>query len=210
MTNTTDQNPSQEQRLNPMNGLSQRVDGKWINLFDLHESDIDIHMIAHTIARLCRYNGQVAGFISVGMHSVRCCLRFLRSAYKQKGYLDREDFDIGLQILGHDFAEAFYGDLVRPLKNDPEMRKRYLEFEHAGEVVICRALDITYPFDPRVKEQDMHDAGLEMGENSDGERFDSERWDDIQETSDQIVFLYGWLLDRRNEGRDVGSDWPNV
>jgi hypothetical protein len=158
-----------------------------VNLYDLHESDIDINSIAHSLARLCRYNGQVAGFISVGRHSIRCCLAAIRA----------RRIDVALECLGHDFGEAFFGDLVRPLKNDPVMRPRYLEIEEAGEVVICKALGLNYPFDPFVKEMDMMDSQLEMGVNNDGERFDPNRWDDIQQTENDIVYMYHWLIAER-------------
>ena len=185
--NNTDQNPSGEARQNPQNGLSQMSNGRWINLFDLHESDVSIEMIAHSLARLCRYNGQVAGFISVGGHSIRCCLKAIE--------LGRGD--VALECLAHDFAEAFFGDLVRPLKNDPQMRARYLEIEAAGEKVIAKALGLNYPFDPFVKEMDMYDSLLEMGENNDGERFNVLRHDPIQQTENVMIHLYYKLYDER-------------
>lgn len=189
--NGTDQNPTNESRLNPQNGLSQLVDGRYINLFDLHPSDIKIEYIAHSLARQGRYNGHTAGFISVGKHSIRCCLRAISTGRK----------DVALECLGHDFGEAFFGDLVRPLKNDPELRKRYLEIEGAGEIVIAKTLGFSYPFDPYVKEMDMYDAQLEMGSNNDGERFDPNRWDDIGETQAEIVWLYEELSWQRRNGK---------
>lgn len=184
--NNTDQNPTEEMKLDPQNGLSQMVDGRYINLFDLHEADITIENIAHSLARLCRYNGQVAGFISVGMHSLRCMYAAINSGRR----------DVALECLAHDFGEAFFGDLVRPLKNDPPMRDRYLAIEKAGEIVIAKKLGFNYPFDPFVKEMDMLDSSLEMS----GERFDPDRWDDIQLTEQMIVTWYYRLLAERQRG----------
>mgnify|MGYP000997894298 CR=1 FL=1 len=180
----TSQIQTEEARLNPQNGLSQLANGRYINLFDLQPEDITIEMIAHSISRLCRYNGQVAGFISVGMHSLRC----MRAAFAAGRY------DVALECLCHDFGEAFFGDLVRPLKNDPPMRDRYLAIETAGEIVIAKMLGFNYPFDPFVKEMDMLDSKLEM----DSERFDPNRWDDIKQTEGDIIYWFNFLKERRD------------
>lgn len=64
------QNPSMHERVNTPNGLSQLMTRKYVNIFDLQPEDIDIDTIAHALSRTCRFNGQVAGFLSVAGHSI--------------------------------------------------------------------------------------------------------------------------------------------
>ncbi len=78
---------------------------------------IDIRDIAHALSLLCRGNGQVTQFWSVGQHCL-CCAREAEA----RQYPTR----VVLACLVHDASESYLSDVPRPLKHDlPE----YIAYE---------------------------------------------------------------------------------
>lgn len=69
--------------------------------------DIDINDIAHALSMLARANGHFEDFFSVGAHSVNCALESMARGNSPK---------VSLACLLHDGAEAYIGDMTRPLK----------------------------------------------------------------------------------------------
>lgn len=65
--------------------------------------DVDIEDIAHGLAYQCRFNGQTREFYSVAQHSLMVT--------------DLVPEPCRLAALLHDAAEAYLGDMVKPLKN---------------------------------------------------------------------------------------------
>jgi len=83
------------------------------------ENMISIEEIAHCLAYQCRYNGHIPGgkFLSVAEHSVIVCER-----------IQRDDFGVSTNVplvaLLHDSAEAYTGDIIKPIKNlFPEIKE---------------------------------------------------------------------------------------
>ncbi|MDX0518556.1 hypothetical protein [Sinorhizobium medicae] len=75
--------------------------GTWFDLLDPWHSEFTIEDIAQGLANICRYAGQCRSFYSVAEHSLHVC--------------DTSE-SFKLEALLHDAAEAFLGDITRPLK----------------------------------------------------------------------------------------------
>lgn len=128
----------------------QTYTGKAFFPLDPSPEDLDIHDIAFGLARCCRFAGQVQRFYSVAEHSVHvsfeCSPRH------------------ALEGLMHDAAEAYVGDITRPVK----LALRQIDSGRIGatgrssyddlEDAICRAIAkrwrLTYPWPDDVKHAD--------------------------------------------------------
>jgi 5'-deoxynucleotidase YfbR-like HD superfamily hydrolase len=121
----------------------------WIETFtrrkvtpmDLSAEMICIEDIAHSLSRLCRYNGHTAGFLSVAEHCVHVS-KIVAETHPE----------FALEGLLHDAAEAYLGDMVRPLKHLPEMQV-FRDADERAEAAIAGKFELTYPW-PKV----VHDA----------------------------------------------------
>lgn len=94
-------------------------------MLDPRVEDIDIHDIAHSLSHICRYGGHCPSFYSVARHSYYVAL-----ALKEYGK------ELALYGLLHDAAEAYIGDMIRPLKYSPGL-EAYREAEDKVMAVIC-------------------------------------------------------------------------
>ena len=77
--------------------------GNWFDILNPQSEQLNIVDIAHSLSLLCRFTGHVKHFYSVGQHSLL------------GSYIISEDN--ALEFLLHDAAEAFLGDMNRPLKH---------------------------------------------------------------------------------------------
>ncbi len=68
-----------------------------------HIDDVAIEDIAHGLAYQCRFNGQTSAFYSVAQHSLMV-MELVPPEHR-------------FAALLHDAAEAYLGDMVKPLKN---------------------------------------------------------------------------------------------
>lgn len=101
--------------------------------------DLDILDIAHSLSLQCRFNGHCRVFYSVAEHSVRVA-----------GQLPD---DLALWGLLHDAAEAYLGDLTRPLKRQVEARW-FNDAEDQLLKVIAATYGLVWPMPPQVRAAD--------------------------------------------------------
>ena len=92
---------------------------------DPNPDDIRIEDIAHALSLICRGNGHVRTFFSVGQHCVNCTKEAIA-----RGCGNR----IALAMLLHDASECYMSDVPRPFK---KFLKDYCEQEN-------RLLDLIY------------------------------------------------------------------
>ena len=120
--------------------------------FTIGPEDIDLVDIANALARQCRFLGHVAGFVSVGEHSL-----VVSRLLEQRG----ESPLIQATGLLHDASEAYLGDISGPLKRLPAF-DGYREVEEHVERVIAAKYGLPFPYPPIVKVCDNESADLEM------------------------------------------------
>lgn len=99
--------------------------GKHFDPVNPDMSQVDIIDIAHALSLICRGNGHVQTFFSVGQH----CINAAREA-AARGYSKR----LVLACLLHDAGEAYMSDVPRPLK---AAMPEYVQIEN-------RLLDLIY------------------------------------------------------------------
>lgn len=123
-----------------MNGAnSTQRQGDWIAtnsgmkwyVLDPRPEDVRLDDIAHGLSLVCRYGGQCRQHYSVAQHSVLVS-RVLAE-------WEPENYALQLHGLLHDAAEAYIGDVVRPLKVNLPL---YRTLERSTELVIFRALGV--------------------------------------------------------------------
>lgn len=83
------------------------ISGLYLDLSDPRPEHFTFADIAGGLSKICRFGGQIDRFYSVAQHSVLCA-RVAETAGCSS--------DEQIACLLHDAAEAFVGDMVRPLK----------------------------------------------------------------------------------------------
>ena len=83
---------------------------------DPRPEDMDIRDVAHHLAMQCRFNGAIREFYSVAEH---CWLgsHLIKWIALRDGYTNTEARNLAFEFLMHDAAEAWIGDMIRPIKN---------------------------------------------------------------------------------------------
>lgn len=93
------------------NWMQTTTGGRFYPL-DPTPEQVNIEDIANALSMQCRYNGHVNKFYSVAEH---CVLLSQSKAVRVSQYLAEQKTDPQWALM-HDAAEAYVGDMVRPLK----------------------------------------------------------------------------------------------
>lgn len=115
-----------------VNNTIRLLSGKYLDLANPKPDQFELIDIANALSKICRFGGQIKTFYSVAEHSMHCRLQ---AAYD--GLMAREQ----LACLFHDAAEAFIGDMVKPLKI---MIPKYAEVEASIEAAIGEKFGIDF------------------------------------------------------------------
>lgn len=115
-------------------GWMVSASGRRIFLLEPDPEQILLDDIAHALSMICRFGGHVREFYSVAQHSM------LVSTIVGEG---RPCSDLWLRTaLMHDAAEAYLGDVVRPLKK--ALGPAYGDIEERWERAICGRFALPY------------------------------------------------------------------
>ena len=125
-------------------GKMTLITGTRVNPLKLTPADVSVVDIAHALSRQCRYNGHVEGFLSVARHSLWVA-----------EHLEHHGPAIALAGLMHDAAEAYLGDMIRPLKRGP-LGAQYREVEARIEAAIAEACRLPHPQPVAVTDADTY------------------------------------------------------
>ena len=115
----------------------QTYTGRKFVLTDPRPEDVCIEDIAHSLSLQCRFNGHCIDHYSVAEHS-----------HRVSGIVPPEHALAGLL---HDAAEAYIGDMVKPLKM---MMPAFREVEREIMMAVCCAFEIAWPIAECVKKAD--------------------------------------------------------
>lgn len=137
-------------RLNP---TILTCEGIYFNFLHPREG-ISIEAIARGLSNICRFNGQTERFYSVAEHSVWVS-RLVAPEY-------------AAAALMHDAAEAFIGDVTKPLKN---LLADYQAVEERVEQAVWHAFGLPAALHPTIKTADRQMLWIEQRQimrNADG------------------------------------------
>lgn len=119
------------------NFISTSLGGSFHFDGDYTENKIDIRDIAHALSMQCRFTGHCNRFYSVAEHSVWVSMI--------------APLELALAGLMHDAAEAYIGDVAKPLKR---LLPDYALIEQRVENAIAERFGLPWPMPEAIKKAD--------------------------------------------------------
>ena len=120
--------------------------GAWFDFLDPESSEFKIEDIAAGLSNTCRYAGQCSAFFSVAEHSL---------------LVSEVANDHEYAALMHDAAEAFVGDITRPLK---QLLPDFKQIEARVEKAIFDRFGVERPIPKEVKAADLRVLAAEQAQ----------------------------------------------
>ena len=126
-------------------GRIETLSGLKVSIFEPEHDMFNLEDIATSLSHICRYNGHVPHFYSVAEHCVKVAHWIEKHTF---------DYDIILTGLLHDAAEAYVGDMVRPLKRHEEYGRKHQATENAIAKKIHEKFGGHFPYIDIIHEAD--------------------------------------------------------
>ena len=165
--------------------------GHYVDLLNPNPDSIEIETIADALSKICRFGGHCPRFYSVAEHCVH--------AVKLAAADEWED-SVLVAILLHDAAEAYVGDMVKPLKN---LLPGYVEAEKRIETAISKAFG-TMDCHDIVKK---YDRAMLKAEKLSMWPDDHETWNGLSEIETKHIEIQ--FLDP-DDARDEFLSWAQI
>lgn len=152
--------------------------GHYVDLANPDPSTIEVKSIAAALSKVCRFGGHCPQFYSVAEH----CIHATALACSE-GYTG----DALIAVFLHDAAEAYIGDMVKPLKvTMPQYRETEQRIEAAIQaafgVDFSKWMDVIKRFDRAMLKAEKVTMWPE----------DTEKWAGFSEIEDRVVKFQFW------------------
>ena len=145
--------------LEKLDGYMNTLSGKKLNIMDPKPEQIDIHDIAVGLANKGHFSGQTPHFFSIAEHSILVCIQtYAQHVENITVNFAKADNKLAMAAILHDASEAYIGDMIKPLKEQPQL-SGFKEIEDRLSRVIFEKFEIDYdhymplvkPFDKEIQ-----------------------------------------------------------